>query len=241
MKKKINTNKVETGKRIKNLREEAGYNSQKSFAEKLGYSRQTVAKWENGETMPTLDTLYDIVSVLDCDMGYLLCLYDTRYFKHAEICEETGLSAEAVEKLRIYKDCEFLGVDFIDKFIKSAIGESDEECLLETINNAIWRDCRIDEMMTDELYNIYKSAFSKCIETEKNFFEDEYIGIVEEELASRGHSESVIDEKRVKTANFYCSVIGKNRLSSDKIGLFVLSDSFLDIVKEFSREIQTEE
>ena len=91
----INTNKVETGKRIKNLREEAGYNSQESFAEKLGYSRQTVAKWENGKTMPTLDTLYDIVSVLDCDMGYLLCLYDTRYFKHAEICRETGLSAEA--------------------------------------------------------------------------------------------------------------------------------------------------
>ena len=99
MLKMINTNKVETGKRIKNLREEAGYNSQKSFAEKLGYSRQTVAKWENGETMPTLDTLYDIISVLDCDMGYLLCLYDTRYFKHAEICEETGLSAEAVEIL----------------------------------------------------------------------------------------------------------------------------------------------
>ena len=99
MLKMINTNKVETGKRIKNLREEAGYNSQESLAEKLGYSRQTVAKWENGKTMPTLNTLYDIVSVLDCDMGYLLCLYDTRYFEHAEICEETGLSAEAVEKL----------------------------------------------------------------------------------------------------------------------------------------------
>ena len=55
MLKMINANKAETAKRIKNLREEAGYKSQKSFAEKLGYSRQTVAKWENGETMPTLE------------------------------------------------------------------------------------------------------------------------------------------------------------------------------------------
>ena len=238
----MNYNYKEIGKRIKSERKLLG-KSQEELSGDLKVKRSTVGSWENGKTLPSLQTMINMCKMFNCEMGYLLCEegYEEKTRKITDICRETGLSAEAVEKLRIYKDCEFLGVDFIDKFIKSAIGESGEECLLETINNAIWRDCLIDEMMTDELYNIYKSAFSKCIETEKNFFEDEYIGIVEEELASRGHSESVIDEKRVKTANFYCSVIGKNRLSSDKIGLFILSDSFLDIVKEFSREIQTEE
>lgn len=96
----INENRKETGNRIKKLREEKGYRTIQSFAEKLGYSRQTVAKWENGDTMPNLDTLYDIVSILDCDIGYLLCLYDTKYFEHAEICKETGLSEKAAEILR---------------------------------------------------------------------------------------------------------------------------------------------
>ena len=95
----INENRSKTGERIKNLRIEAGYKSIESFAEKLGYSRQTVAKWEKGEVMPTLDTLCDIVTILDCDIGYLLCLYETRYFEHAEICEETRLSEAAVNKL----------------------------------------------------------------------------------------------------------------------------------------------
>ena len=89
-----------TAKRIKQLRKEAGYKSIEKFADELGYSRQTVAKWENGEATPTLDTLYDMVSILDCDMGYLLGLYDTRYFEHAEICEETGLSEDAVNVLK---------------------------------------------------------------------------------------------------------------------------------------------
>lgn len=238
----MNYNYKEIGKRIKSERKLLG-KSQEELSEDLKVKRSTVGSWENGKTLPSLQTMINMCKMFNCEMGYLLCEegYEEKTKKITDICRETGLSAEAIKKLRIYKDCDFLGVDFIDKFIKSAIGESDEECLLETINNAIWRDCIIAEMMTDELYNIYKSAFSECIETEKIFLEDEYISIVEEELASRGYSENVIDEKRAKTANFYCSVIGKNRLSSDKIGLFILSDSFLDIVKEFSREIQTEE
>lgn len=95
----INENKTKTGKRISELREKAGYKTIEKFADELGYSRQTVAKWENGNAMPTLDQLCDIVSLLECDIGYLLCLYDTRYFEHADICKTTGLSEEAVNVL----------------------------------------------------------------------------------------------------------------------------------------------
>ena len=101
----INENKAKTGKRISELREKAGYKTIEKFADELGYSRQTVAKWENGNTMPTLDQLCDIVSLLECDIGYLLCLYDTRYFEHADICKTTGLSEDAV-KVLVENQCE---------------------------------------------------------------------------------------------------------------------------------------
>lgn len=50
------------GENIANLRREAGL-SQEALAEKLGVSRQTLAKWESGESVPDVlrcDALADI-------------------------------------------------------------------------------------------------------------------------------------------------------------------------------------
>lgn len=161
----INANKVETGKRIRELRREKGYKSIEKFADELGYSRQTVAKWENGETMPTLDTLYDIVSVLDCDMGYLLCLYDTRYFEHAEISEKTGLSAEAVEILMEEKK----RLNKIDEWNEKKNGYAEHKSrslMLEVIERIIKNDkyiqTEIEELKTIK-WNI------KGLEEDENF------------------------------------------------------------------------
>lgn len=199
MLKMINTNKVETGKRIKNLREEAGYNSQESFAEKLGYSRQTVAKWENGKTMPTLDTLYDIVSVLDCDMGYLLCLYDTRYFKHAEICEETGLSEEAVNLLIEYKKN---GIDFPKNFINEfLLNENLQQELLNVENTFstlstllfLEDDIEIGEKAYIEANRMYSYSISESSsrgekntrEIAKSIFDSGILSIGKDELTEK--------------------------------------------------------
>ena len=161
----INTNKAETGKRIKALREEAGYKSIEKFADKLGYSRQTVAKWERGETMPKLDTLSDIVSILDCDIGYLLCLYDTRYFEHAEICEETGLTAEAVEILMEEKK----RLDKTDEWYekkKWSVEHKSRSLMLEVIERIIKNDkyiqTEIEKLKTNK-WNI------KGLEEDENF------------------------------------------------------------------------
>ena len=165
MLKMINANKVETGKRIRELRREKGYKSIEKFADELGYSRQTVAKWENGETMPTLDTLYDIVSVLDCDMGYLLCLYDTRYFEHAEICEETGLSAEAVEILMEEKK----RLNKIDEWNEKKNGYAEHKSrslMLEVIERIIKNDKYIQTEI-EELKTTRRNI--KSLEEEEDF------------------------------------------------------------------------
>lgn len=48
---------------IRILRKERGL-TQKAFACTLGYSEKTVSKWECGESIPTIETLFDIAKVL---------------------------------------------------------------------------------------------------------------------------------------------------------------------------------
>lgn len=46
--------------------------TQESLAFKLGISRQSVSKWENGETEPELSKLRDIAKIFDVSFDYLL-------------------------------------------------------------------------------------------------------------------------------------------------------------------------
>lgn len=46
--------------------------SQDEFAEKLSLTRQAVSRWENGDTIPTTDTLKLIAETFDVTVDYLL-------------------------------------------------------------------------------------------------------------------------------------------------------------------------
>lgn len=62
---------VESGKRIKGLREAKGY-TQESFADKIGMSQKTVAAIENGRKGTTIDTLVAMAEVLDASLDYIV-------------------------------------------------------------------------------------------------------------------------------------------------------------------------
>ena len=53
------------------LRKEAGL-TQEQLAGKLGVTRQTVSKWENGASVPDADILSQMASVLDVSVSELL-------------------------------------------------------------------------------------------------------------------------------------------------------------------------
>lgn len=147
--------KARTGKRIKELRKKAGYKTIEKFADELGYSRQTVAKWESGNAMPTLDQLCDIVSLLECDIGYLLCLYDTRYFEHADVCKATGLSEEAVNVLIENKN--MVHSDFVSRYIVEGIGISEAiQRLKESHENSTERRKYLEFDVTDSFLDLVK-------------------------------------------------------------------------------------
>ena len=46
--------------------------TQQQLADRLGVTHQTVSNWENGRSMPNLDTLSDISKKLNIDINYLL-------------------------------------------------------------------------------------------------------------------------------------------------------------------------
>ena len=98
------------GERIKQARKEAGLSQIKLIAllrseqYNAGVSRTTLVAIESGEVGKTLDnvslrTLCAMCDLFDCDMGYLLGEYEEKHRVAAEVCDATGLSETAVQRL----------------------------------------------------------------------------------------------------------------------------------------------
>lgn len=76
---------------LKTMRKAKGY-TQEELAIKLNVVRQTVSKWEKGQSVPDADILCKIADVLDMDVSTLL---------GEEIVEETDKSAVAQQLAKI--------------------------------------------------------------------------------------------------------------------------------------------
>lgn len=90
-----------TAERIKKAREDTdltlGY-----IAEKCGVKQyQTVSKWEKGNSTPSLENLFKLCDLFNCDLGYLLGEYDCKKRIAEDIHEMTGLSCLAADNLEI--------------------------------------------------------------------------------------------------------------------------------------------
>lgn len=64
------------------------------------FSVRAFGSWENGNDSITLKNLILISQALECSVGYLLGEYDKRTLEIEDICNETGLSEEAVKVLK---------------------------------------------------------------------------------------------------------------------------------------------
>lgn len=62
---------TEFAERFSRLRQDQGYTQQK-IAEKLGVTPQAVSKWENGTSLPDVETVRSIAQLMDCSTDYLL-------------------------------------------------------------------------------------------------------------------------------------------------------------------------
>ena len=84
---------------IKKARIDRGFRSQQAFADALGVHFKTVQYWENGKTIPDLESLILIADKLDVDLDYLTGRLDKPTHDLQYISETTGLSVEAIRTL----------------------------------------------------------------------------------------------------------------------------------------------
>ena len=95
---------MEIGKKIMELRKKNGL-SQEELAEKVGVARQTISKWELGETSPDLKQSKELSKIFNVSLDYICCIKD-----EVAIVEEG-----TIDKLKkLSKDLESI-VDKINK------------------------------------------------------------------------------------------------------------------------------
>lgn len=88
------------GRIIKAERKKLGDNLDE-FAQKIGISRQTLAKWESGQgNGPTVNDLLRMCELFNCDFGYLVGEYTCKKREATDIQAETGLSDSGINTLR---------------------------------------------------------------------------------------------------------------------------------------------
>lgn len=92
-------------KNIRNIRKEKGFRSAESFAEELDVSLKTVQGWENMDNgrWPDLAMMIHLCEKTGCDLDYLLDRIKEPTHGVKYICDQTGLSVEAVKKLTSLK------------------------------------------------------------------------------------------------------------------------------------------
>lgn len=128
MSNKYNWNTI--GQRIRKARELAGL-SQGELGEKISYGYQMIGKWERGETRPNLDSLFSLCDVFNCEIGYLLCEYNSKTREFADIQAVTGLSECAISSIshvgeKNLKDGYYALSGGIQKKLLNAFLESEE-------------------------------------------------------------------------------------------------------------------
>ena len=100
----IEINKIETGKRIRELREAAA-ETQEDLAKHLEVKRQIISYYENVTRVPNIEHLMLIACHYNTTTDYLLCLSDVTTYDITvkEICDYTGLGEKSVNQLHLFK------------------------------------------------------------------------------------------------------------------------------------------
>lgn len=249
----INNNelKAKVAYRLYNERKNSGY-SQETIAASLYVSRQTVSKWEskdgaynNSIILPSLDQLISLASIYKCDVGYLLCLYDSRTYAGTDIFREIGIDNNTVTFLQSifntlfipqYEDYNnFIFFAFINyfllhsqklnKFLADKSIYAEQRCLLATEKDRIIiEDCLA-------FLSSHKPDYSKG-----DYVTEKIIKLMAFEDSKKYYTTKYplfetnrINELAEATIKYHKLIYSED----EKITDFSLSDTFLDITKNF--------
>lgn len=98
--------RIQIGKRLHDERVKANLSLDK-LAELTGFSKPTVQRWEKGwkngtgeNIVPTLDQIIELCAIYKCSPSYLLCEYHDRTKQAFDASLELGLTEESIKRLQ---------------------------------------------------------------------------------------------------------------------------------------------
>lgn len=146
----LNVKKI-FGKNLQKQRKKCGYKNQEEFAYKMEVHTKTIQNWEQGIVLPTLEKVYEICTVLECDMDFLFGRIQCTTHEIKDIQEVTGLSEKAILRLKYWKSTNsYYAQEMINRLSKLICHKRFFKFITE-ISNFLW--LRYDEtgvLLTDK-------------------------------------------------------------------------------------------
>lgn len=131
---------IAVGKKIQSLRIES-HISQEELANRLYVTRQALSRWENGISVPTIDTLLELSKIFKVDFMEILCMNDNTVYDYDESDIFLGRDRNIVIK-RIFNQ-EFK-VNLPDVFYQ--FSPSERMIVLKAIKDGKYK-CDFDELV----------------------------------------------------------------------------------------------
>ena len=159
----LNADKAkDIGKIIEAERKRKGWKDAERLAEELNTTRQTVRKWEKGESSPTLYDLLKMCELFDCDFGYLVGEYSNKRRVDTDVYSELGLDQQAIDRLRNLRYASSHGTPVMSEYAEQYI----------KLYSALISDLRIAGMLDIYLSKISALKSGEMGESDRELFAD---------------------------------------------------------------------
>lgn len=188
------------GENLKSLRNKKNI-TQEKLAELIGVSRQSVSKWECGESYPTMENILELCKIFNCKINYLVHedLVDLKSLDEEIIVKIAKLSNEKQKKVKIISKAIYIIARTIK--ILTIIGIISVALAMIT-TPIITKNIEIKEAGEVEIFN-------KKINYEKN-----ELGIT---IKYEGKSTTISDEKETITLNEIIKIIEEDKIKESVI------------------------
>lgn len=193
--------------------------SHAEFAERIYQKQETVEKWFQGKSMPQLWDLMEICDVFELDLDYFM----GRITKHTHviqtICDNTGLTQKAVEKLIAYNDHIRHVYGFIDSL--SLLLTDDTDILTKVL------DCiKADRIKGDIIVDI--NPKEKDFISQERALHDEYMRLIRNPVSDPEKQRALLVKAAKDIEAFYknCTELEALRLyHNDNKGITAITSS----------------
>lgn len=166
-------NHTAIGARIKQCRKDAGYSSREKLISAMqdigaGMRKDTLQNIENGKFGDLrLEHVLALCELFHCDIGYLLCEYDSKTLAAEEITAYTGLSEQAINNLHALSNGDIQIKRASDRYVISFINQLlSDTAALDTLSGKLSTVAALTQIIasfekvgkTDEHDNIYRDG-----------------------------------------------------------------------------------